>query len=467
MASIVLIPNAIGDETAQAGVVGATAHWQACVSHDGNTSYTYENGNIFKRDLFNLEEPIIPDDATISKVVARAYVAGEVAGAGVAQTSIKTNGVVYDGAAQDVPTSYALIETEYATNPQTGLAWTKAELQTLQAGSVLKRPAVQKQTRCTYVLVIAFFDIGSQTFFPIDPVEVTPGTASAWVDVDVSAYVPEGATGVILHIVSTGGSFNAAYIAVRKNGSTDNRYAANFFEYTHAWAAIGVDANRIFEAYIYYTAYHDIYLVGYTMFGVTFFTNAYDKSLATTAAWLDIDCATEAPSAVGLVFEVYSTTGINQPIGMRKNGSTDNRYNITGYCNTKGIIIGCDTSQICEGYIGNTKQGFFLVGYITDGAVFNTNATDVSLDTTGSWLDLTALPANSVMGFIEVASAFAGPYSYGLRKDGSAEDIYWGAKYHPWAFVECDADRIIEGKIANVAIDFFVVGYAAAGGVTY
>ena len=296
----------------------------------------------------------------------------------------------------------------------------------------------------------------AQTFFPLSAVEISPATASAWIDVDVSAYVPSGATGVILHCVNT--SATAYAFGLRKNGSTDARIQ-NLHTTTHCWAAIGVDASRIFEAYVGDTTYIDIYLVGYTMSGVTFFTNAYDKSLTATAAWTDINCATEAPSATGLVFEIAGGSAA-YAMGLRKNGSTNNRIASAYYHCDFGVIIGCDASQICEGYIGNVAVDFFLVGYITDGCTFNTNATDVSLATTATWLDLTALPATANMGFIEVATATT--YTYGLRKNGSAEDIYWDALRHPWAFVECDASQIIEGEIANVAVDFFVVGYATA-----
>jgi hypothetical protein len=302
----------------------------------------------------------------------------------------------------------------------------------------------------------------AQTFFPVTVVEVSPGTASAWTDVDVSAYVPSGATGVILHYVNTSSTTTYA-LGLRKNGSTDARTQGLYYG-AHCWAAIGIDASRIFEAYIGDTTYIDIYLVGYTMSGVTFFTNAYDKSLTATAAWTDISCVTEAPSAVGLIFEVVGTSASVYAMGFRKNGSTDNRTANAYYHDTFGVIIGCDASQICEGYIGNVAVDFFLVGYITDGCTFNTNATDVSLSTTATWLDLTALPATANMGFIEVNTATT--YNYGLRKNGSAENIYKYAALHPWAFVECDASQIIEGEIANVAVDFFVVGYATAVTIT-
>jgi hypothetical protein len=300
----------------------------------------------------------------------------------------------------------------------------------------------------------------AQTFFPITPVDVTPASTGAWVDVDISAYVPSGITGAILHLTMT---INAYAIGLRKNGSTDNRTSAMWYP-RHAWAAIGVDANRIFEAYIGNLTNQDIWLVGYTMSGVTFFTNAYNKSLGSTGVWTDIDSSAVAPSAGGLIFEIDETSGIDNTFGFRKNGSTDNRQYKTSRHNCWGLIIGCDAGQIAEGIIANLNIDFYLVGYITDGVTFNLNATNLSLAGIGAWTDLSALPASSVMGFIEVVDTNATTgHSYGLRQNGSSEDIYYPVWWHTWGFVACDISRLIEGKIADTAVDFWLVGYATAG----
>jgi len=305
----------------------------------------------------------------------------------------------------------------------------------------------------------------SQTFFPIDPVEVAVGATLAWTDVDISAHIPVNATDVILHIVNTNAPTQYA-IGLRKNGSTSNTYQ-NMHEINHFWAAIGVDANRIFEAYVGSTTDQDIYVVGYTMSGVTFLTNGAVKTPA-TGAWNDIDCSAEAPNAVGLIFEVIGHASIFYDTGLRKNGSTDNHLGEHIGHTCFGAIIGCDDSQICEGYRESFWQYFALVGYITDGATFNTNATDVSLSVPpySEWTDLPALPATAVMGFIEVNCVTTGAnYYYGLRENGSAENIYYTAAAHNWGLVECDANRIIEGKILTNDLDFHVVGYATAPAV--
>lgn len=304
----------------------------------------------------------------------------------------------------------------------------------------------------------------AQTFFPITPTEITVSAADEWVTVDASAVgVPEGATGVVVHIVNTSASLAFA-VGLRKNGSTDDRHTSLYMN-QHCWGLIGVDANRVFEAYVGNTTDIDIYVVGYTKSGVTFFTNSIEYTISGDA-WEEKDATSDtSANTIGLIFEIdYNGT---KEFGARKNGSTDNRTNVSYYRQPFGLIIGCDANQVVELYgeagtfTGDPAPRFQLLGYVEDGCTFNTNATDVSLGTTGSWLDLSALPDVSPppnMGFIEVIAT--GGYNFGLRKDGSSEDIYKRPRRHSWGVVECAANRVIEGKIEDTGCDFFVVGYS-------
>jgi len=69
------------------------------------------------------------------------------------------------------------------------------------------------------------------------------------------------------------------------------------------------------------------------------------------------------------------------------------------------------------------------------------------------------------MGFFEVYTPTYA-YHYGLRKNGSSEDIYERLCTMTRAAVECDGSWLIEGKIEDLAVDFFVVGYAEAVTIT-
>lgn len=296
----------------------------------------------------------------------------------------------------------------------------------------------------------------------LTPSDITPGTKGSWQDADVSGSVPSGATGVILHVY-TGSIAAGRAVGFRKNGSTDNRID-DLWGDSHFWVAVGVDSNRVLELYAEDT-YVNFSLVGYFGSDASFFTNAVDKSLGSTGSWTDIDISSDTggDTAIGAIFEVI---GVNWPrdYGFRKNGSTDNR--VKRHYRHSAAIVGVDGSEICEGNIGNTDMDFFLLGYITADSTFNTNATNLSLGSTGSWTDLSALPSGATGGFIEVITS--GEYDFGLRKNGSSEDIYKGpgGQEHAWGMVEADGSRLIEGKIANTNLDFFLVGYSESGVTT-
>jgi hypothetical protein len=294
----------------------------------------------------------------------------------------------------------------------------------------------------------------------ITPVNVTPGTAGSWQDVDVSSYIASGSTGVILHVVNIKGD-TVYQCGIRKNGSTDARIG-QLRRVSHSWFSIGADGSRIFEAYVGHATYVQIWLVGYYDSSAVFFDNAPDKSLGSTGAWTDVDISgdTGADTAIAAIFELKITSG-SDTWGFRKNGSTDARNIATGSNNLFAFaIVGVDGSEICEHIISSTNVDAFLVGYIKSGATLNTNAPDLSLGGTAAYADLAALPAGGIGGIIEVVSSAAA--NYALRKNGSSEDIY-RIHMHTWTAVECDGSQLIEGEISDTALDFFLTGYFTSG----
>ena len=291
----------------------------------------------------------------------------------------------------------------------------------------------------------------------ITPEEVTPASTT-WTDID-NANIPDGASGAILHIVNTTGSDQV--IGWRKNGSADDRTRV-MEEETHFWTMVGVDGSGIFEAQVGSTVAVDIYLVGYSQDECTFFTNGIDHSSTVTGSWSDIDISadTSGDTAIGAIFEVTGSFG---RWGFRKNGSADDRTGQTQETNQHcGAIIGVDGSEICEHQVSSLGLDAFLTGYCTSGAVFNTDATDVSLASTAAWQNLTALPSSASGATIESFNNSFTDAKYGLRKDGSTEDIFFDAALHCWGIVE-SSTQVIEGQIENMNADFFVTGYFLEG----
>jgi hypothetical protein len=295
------------------------------------------------------------------------------------------------------------------------------------------------------------------------PIDITPGTTGSWTDIDLSVDVPMGATGVLLLCVNAEGANNV--IGLRKNGSTDNRTQFGGFS-NHHGGAIGIDANRIFEAFIADAATQIIWLVGYTTDDAVFFTNAIDKSTGTSGAWVDTDISadTGGDTAIAAYLEMIAT-GTGDGWGLRKNGSTDNRVAAANDPRHTWAVIGVDESEIFEQQVEGPSLDIFLVGYQMSGASFDTNAPDRSLSTTGSYVDLTALPAGSMGGVYEVWKAGANQRTAALRAKGDSADPNYTLRVgsHVWRWSACDASQLVQGKISNADVDFFEIGsYAAA-----
>jgi hypothetical protein len=208
----------------------------------------------------------------------------------------------------------------------------------------------------------------------ITPVNVTPSTKYSYVDVDVSSYVSDSATGVIIHAYSS--DTDGHPCTLRKNGSTDD--IDSFIN--HTWIYTGIDDNKIFEAYV--SSEITILLVGYFEDEAVFFTNAVDKTPTDDGTWRDISIASDTGSdtAIGAIFSVR----FNNSWGLRKKGSSDNRLYEGFDC---GAIIGVDGNEVLQCNLEEGGWKLFLVGYIKSGWNFNTNAEDVSLSSTGSWVD--------------------------------------------------------------------------------
>jgi len=151
--TLILRPESAGDST-ELTPIGAPANWDCVddVTLDGDGTYVYSDSNQFGSDLYNLANT--SQTGSIHSVTVWAKVRGTVAGNNRARTVVKTNGVIYEGAAQDAATGYSDIFTFYDENPQTDDHWTWDEVNLLQAGCALKRAGPGEQTRCTQVWVV-------------------------------------------------------------------------------------------------------------------------------------------------------------------------------------------------------------------------------------------------------------------------------------------------------------------------
>jgi hypothetical protein len=158
LAVAAMMPSAVGDEALFYTFPHDQIHWQMVdeVIPDSVTTYVYVVQDSYRRDLYNLENITVYGVircVTVSAVVARfqdqlAY----------AKTAIKTNGTAYNGSEETITTAsyvWRRISTDYLLNPQTSAAWTREEIDALQAGVSLKSNGAPLYywTTCTQVRV--------------------------------------------------------------------------------------------------------------------------------------------------------------------------------------------------------------------------------------------------------------------------------------------------------------------------
>lgn len=312
--------------------------------------------------------------------------------------------------------------------------------------------------------------LGSGLNFFNNATDKTPGTTGAFVDVDVSGDIPSGSTGVIVEIANTGGATNSG--AVRKNGSTDGQTYHNIATNSHIYALIGVDTNRIFEAYINTSV--QIWLVGYTSDGTDFLLNKVDKNVTTLTTWVDVDASADIPSdANGVIVELWNSTATLDLEGaIRNNGSTDN-WGQRIIPNTFYIhaLCGVDASRLFEAYIGGTDLKVSIVGYTKSPVVWKTNADDISIGVAATWTDVdvtTQTTADADGAIIETINTSATTKKGGqVRKGGSTDNrvaaIYIPKTGHILMAVGTDTGQVLQGYLESTAVDFKLLGYAKPG----
>lgn len=278
-----------------------------------------------------------------------------------------------------------------------------------------------------------------------------------WHDLDLSAVIPEGATGVIIRMINT--SASTASVQFRNNGSTDSH---NFSTYasTHYMVYVGVDASRILEYKCANTSFQGSPRVeGYFGSEATFFTNKINMSCS-YGAFADIDVSADVPSGAIAAFCWAYEGNAGYDTGWRPNGSSDNY--IASQMSPWYFIAKLDANRVFEFY-AETVIGFggqWLLGYLTEGWTFLDNFSDYSGSGTTTWYDLAALPAGAKGGVFECG--YGSLPIMGLRLNGSSDDNYRRVYYHSNLCIECDGSRIIEGKRSGTGYKFYLTGYSTA-----
>uniref|UniRef100_A0A6M3K6K8 Uncharacterized protein n=1 Tax=viral metagenome TaxID=1070528 RepID=A0A6M3K6K8_9ZZZZ len=228
---------------------------------------------------------------------------------------------------------------------------------------------------------------------PEEFVDLNPSTTGSFVDIDVSAYVAEGATAAVIAVDNLQYNTHTKY-AFRKNGSTDDIYY-DIMSNNVSTVIVALDEDGIFEMKKeFHSILQKLYIIGYFESGDGYvpFTNYIDKSLGSLDTYIDIDISanTGDDTAIMAVVAVVNTASVAAYFyDVRKNGSSDTYYVYARAFNNRSFFVSLDENEIFEGKIANATLKFYIAGYFTSGVTGYTNLTEINPALTGVWEDYT------------------------------------------------------------------------------
>jgi len=131
MATVTLRP--ISDNSVTHTPVGAASNWDCVNEASSDDDTTYVRGTSLTTDLYNIEANSIGASDTINSVTIYA-VAKLIAGRAASRNIYMKIGGTTVGSTTPLTTTYATYSGTTTTNPATGLAFTKAEIDSLVFG---------------------------------------------------------------------------------------------------------------------------------------------------------------------------------------------------------------------------------------------------------------------------------------------------------------------------------------------
>ena len=155
-----LRPNAAGDATnITYQYPDSDEHWDKVDEESADDFSTHVNTKTtgYYMDLYNIPNHSA-GSGTVNSVTVYFRFSGDSNGAGYigyAKAAIKTNGTVYDGSEESTTGNTFVNESyQWTTNPDTGSAWTWAEIDALQIGVSLKSETGSSFAYCTQVYAV-------------------------------------------------------------------------------------------------------------------------------------------------------------------------------------------------------------------------------------------------------------------------------------------------------------------------
>lgn len=291
----------------------------------------------------------------------------------------------------------------------------------------------------------------------IDPVSLSLSgvTASTWNPM-TNAAIPAGATGVIL--VAGFAIGHAGTVSVRKTGSTDTHTSGELGTGRQMLMFAGVSSSQEFDLWTTTTAGLQLWLIAYLGSEATFFTNSTPLTALSTA-WANYNISASAPGAVAAILSIDSVYGP----AVRISGSSDDFSNDNAGATRQYFLVGVNGSQIFQAKALTAGPVPQLLGYMTSGITWNTNAISRTPGTAGSFEPLAT--ESGAAGYLYHFNSPSTSYDYTVREQG----LSYNPNLEPANGLggQNAAGSPAEVDIANTALTVHELGYFTAPGETF
>jgi len=297
---------------------------------------------------------------------------------------------------------------------------------------------------------------------------ITIPSDSSWQTINLSSYLPVGATGVILkQYVIPHTSYQMGF---RRTGDSES-----LIYYTHwltqASLVCGVDSSRRVDIWTGSTIDMSWNVAGYFTTDAAFM-NAVNLTPAGTG-WSTIDVSSYVTGTPKFaVFKIGPNSGTNS-LGVRAKATTpDSRLTAVGNIGFRSFIVPLDASSQCEVY-KSEASGFdlYLNGYITPGEA-KTNGLDVSISGSSGYVDVDLSsdtpPSNANGCLVEIYNSSSNSEDYAIREKGNTTDdirktVTGSGGIIPVGLNSSDIFELYDGGLTNY---FYVWGYLLDPDVT-
>lgn len=302
--------------------------------------------------------------------------------------------------------------------------------------------------------------------FLTDPVQLTGLSSGSWQTKDISAIVPAGATGVILHVHMNDTGTTCQF---RMHDSSDNYVTnAGTMVYRRYISFVGLNAGREFDYYIGSTNVL-IWVVAYTTTDGGYFSLAQEVTVTGTG-WQTYTAPVGVPAgAKAVLVNVQNTTAAGLQLGTR---ATDYAGNII--TNTSGghthfwHIVPLNGSNQFDVYVPNstTYGKIYVMGYLTSGN-FTSSYGSINTGVAGSYVDydVTAWRTPRPLTTGVLVQSYGAAYNYNVnvrRHNSSVTTPYtnaYGDYYQSQFAVALGSDNIFEYQVSNTGQDFLLLGF--------